>query len=475
MATLIDPAGHKKAAGASALLTSTKRLRLARFLAVVQVPGDQGGVTMRRQGVWVTVGSAVAVGGAALGVFALTRGDDKPQSTARTAPASTFQQASFPSAHDQPPPGWTGPVFRLSQAYPSSRPVIGSAPWRQLSFRTQPAQYLRAVLDYALEGNTAVDFRGQDNSVREWFHAPWMHAGPSGREFIHGLTRERVSRPRELAPTQTSNAQNWAVSMYNPRGGYVLGQVWKNSNAPDPGKAVFPEGTVAFKLLFTSASVSQVPYLDNSLTWQADINRASGAGPRPQLRLLQIDVAVRDRRANSTTGWIFGTFVYNGKAPGATVWDRMMPVGLMWGNDPNRLQDDKPLAETVIINPQLHPVKQHLGFKGRLNGPVDNPRSSCLSCHSTAQIASDLSRPNVSGIPPANASDAVLARYFRNIAATDPFSAGQLALDYSLQLQNGIANRAQAGGLRSPSGRSGARQQKPLDPSKGVKVKAVQR
>jgi hypothetical protein len=420
----------------------------------------------------------VAAGAVAAGVYALTSDDDAPQRSEQSAaPRGALQQAaSFPDAHDKPPSGWTGPVFHLSQAYPATRPAIGTAPWRQLNFRTQSSQYIKAVLSYALEGNTAVDFQGQDNTVRKWFHAPWMHAGPSGREFIHGLTKERESRPKELAPTQTAPAQNWAVSMYNPRGGFVLGKVWKNADSPDPTKAVFPEGSVSFKLLFTSAPVSQVPYLTKSLAWQADVNRSSGTSARPKLRLLQIDVAVRDSRANSTTGWVFGTFVYNGKAPGATVWDRMEPVGVMWGNDPDKLTGNQPLVETVIINPQLHPVKQHLGRGGRLNGPVDNPRSSCLSCHSTAQIPADLSEPTEPGVVPANANAAVLAKYFRNIMAGDPFTQGQLALDYSLQLQNGIANRARAGGLSPLSGSlTAARKKEQLDASHGVKVKPVQR
>ncbi len=418
----------------------------------------------------MTVGSVVAAGSAAFAVYSFTDDDDAPQRAARSAPPGALQAASnFPDARDAPPPGWSGPVFRLSQNYPATKPALGAAPWRALNFRTQSAQYLKALLTYSLQGNTKVDFRGQDNAVRKWYHAPWMHAGPAGREFIHGLTRERASRPRELAPTQTATAQNWAVSMYNRPGGFVFGQVWKNPDAPDPGKAKFPEGTVAFKLLLTSAPVSQVPYLARSLEWQADINRASGTAARPVLRLLQIDVAVRDQRANSTTGWVFGTFIYNNDAPGASVWDRMVPVGLMWGNDPDRLADDKPLVETVIVNPGLHPVPQHLGFKGRLNGPVDNPRSSCLSCHSTAQIPANLSQPTVSGLPPANPSGAELARYFRNIMATNPFTDGQLALDYSLQLQNGIANRARAGGLQMPSGR------RALDASGSVRVRPVER
>ena len=359
--------------------------------------------------------------------------------------------ANFPDARDEPPAGWTGPVFRLSQDYPATLPVLGDAPWLKLDFRTQAVDYLNAVLGYALDGNTAVDFQGQDNPVRKWYHAPWLHANPrSGREFIHGLTRERDSRPGELAPTQTQPAENWAVSMYNPRGGYVLGQVWKNRDSPDPTQARFPDGTVAFKLIFTTATVDQVPVLKGTLEWQADTNRAKDAGPRPTVRLLQIDVAVRDSRADATTGWVFGTFIYDGNAPGATVWDRMVPVGDMWGNDPEQLTSHGPLAETVI-NPDARPLVQHLGYRGRLNGPIDNAASSCLSCHSTAQIPSDLSERTVSPLPPSGASPAVLAQYFRNVEAGTPFTDGEMSLDYSLQLQNGIANWAQATGVRFPA------------------------
>jgi hypothetical protein len=353
-------------------------------------------------------------------------------------PAATDR---FPDARDTPPPGWKGPVFRLSQDYPAAMPDAGDEPWLQFDFRTQTVQYLNAVLGYALEGNVDVDFQGQDNAVRMWYHAPWLHADQAtGREFIHGMTRERFSPPRDLAPTQTRTVQNWAVGMYNARGGFVLGQVWKNHDDPDPRQAQFPEGTVAFKLLFTAATVAQVPYLKNSLEWEADINRSHGTGHRPKLRLLQIDVAVRDSRADSTTGWVFGTFIYDGDAPGQTVWERMVPVGGMWGNDPDKLDDDGPLEET-FINPDAR--VPHLGYKGRLNGPIDNRISSCLSCHSTAEIPTDLSERPTREIPHVDDPDDV-ARYFRNIAAEQPFTSGRLAVDYSLQLQSGIAQWAQA-------------------------------
>jgi hypothetical protein len=386
--------------------------------------------------------------------------------------------AQFPDAHDSPPAGWTGQVFKLKQDYPQTLPPTGSRPWTSISFKTDPNDYMKAVLAYALEGNKEVDFVVRNNTVRGWYHAPWMHAGAAGREFMRGLTRERSSRPGELHPSQTGTFENWAVSVYNPRGGYTLGRVWKNPDSPNPAVAKFPVGAVSVKLIFTEAPVSQVPYLAGSVEWQADINRANNTGPRPTLRLLQVDVAVRDSRATSTTGWVFGTFVYDGNAPGATPWDRLVPVGLMYGNDPTKVRTNQPLAESKI-NAGLQ-IPQHLGFEKRLNGPVDNPRSSCLSCHSTAQINTNLSRQSRDAIPPANASLTTLKLYFRNIKSGVPFDSGALSLDYSLQLQNGIANWAQATpngpqGAASGGAPSAAAGRKRFDTSHGVNVKPVGR
>jgi len=342
---------------------------------------------------------------------------------------------TFPDAHDPPTAGWTGPVFKLSQDYPSTAPTTGPKPWKSFSFKTQPKQYINSVLTYCLAGNVEHDFELEKNTVRKWYHAPWMHSTVNGREFVHGLTRERGSRPRELHPNQTSSFQNWAVGMYNARGGYTIGRVWRDPNSPDATAAHFSDGTVAFKLLFTDATVAEVPYLHDGFEWQAHVTSTSSTTRSIRtVRLLQVDVAVRDTRATGT-GWVFGTFVYDGDTPGATPLDRLVPVGLMWGNDPSvtaaTAGPSVRLSQTWI-NPDVGPP-QHLGRAGRLNGPVDNPKSSCMSCHMTAEYkaVSDM-------IPPTNATTAATMRWFRNIGATTPFDTGQQALGYSLQLSAGI-------------------------------------
>jgi hypothetical protein len=354
--------------------------------------------------------------------------------------------ANFPSTAVPLPPNWPGPEFALSQAYPA-QPPNESAPWMALDPRKSPNAYMGAVLKYCLEGNVQVDWRVQDNTVRRWYHAPWMHWGGHGREPIHGLTMERTSAAGELAPNQPAGIQNWAVGMYNARAAAAIGAVWQDPVSPNKAAAHFPPGSVGVKLLFTEATPEQVPYLAGSKVWPAyiyqDVNNAKSGAPRvvKQLRLLQVDIAVRDPRFNSTTGWIFGTFIYDGGRPGNNPYSKLRPVGLMWGNDqgigPNEIQHGAKIQQSKL-NPAERPIMHHYGWLNRLNGPVDNPKSSCLSCHSVAQwpVSADMTPTKFPEGSPE------WMKWFRNIRAGEPFTAGDAALDYSLQLTFGLQNLA---------------------------------
>jgi hypothetical protein len=261
--------------------------------------------------------------------------------------------ARFHSFDPNHPPPAGAKTFRLSQDYPEFYNPAERFAWEAIDYAAEPEKYLRAVLAYCLEGNKEVDFRGQDNARRKWYHAPWMHddsepkKNGAGREYHHGLTRERRSRAGELHTQQTKRWQNWAVGMVNDRGGYTLGQVWDTSEEyPDPTRATFPDHTVSFKLLFTNAPDEQVPFLKGSMKWTANIYKdvENYAFPRAdrEVRLLQLDVAVKEPRVAARSGWIFGTFVYDGGATGADVWDRLAFVGISWGDDDEVCDDIKP-------------------------------------------------------------------------------------------------------------------------------------
>jgi hypothetical protein len=354
----------------------------------------------------------------------------------------------FTDSVDTPPMGWAGPVFTVSKAYPTMVPA-DPKPWKAFDFKTQPHQYLQAVLAYALEGNEPATFKVQDNLIRKWYHAPGLAKFPtSGREFIHGLTRERVTRKKELHPNQTVALSNWAVGFYNPIAAFTIGKVWANPAAPNTAAASFQDGAVAFKLLFSSGTKDQLPFLENSMKWQANIDLADpaatpGRSPRDVL-LLQIDVAVRDDRNDALTGWVFGTFEYQNTAPGATPLSRMVPVGLMWGNDPDLTPAKYAMGvrpKQTWINPGLTPTRiPPYGRLDRLNGPVDNPLSSCLSCHARAVAPY---APNKTFPHNESEADDPANSFFTNTLANALYAgapASSHSLDYSLQLAVGVAN-----------------------------------
>ncbi|GFZ87786.1 hypothetical protein RLOatenuis_7810 [Rickettsiales bacterium] len=287
--------------------------------------------------------------------------------------------------------------------------------------------YIGLVKAYVMKGNASQDYKNsfflEDNHIRNRNHIPWKHWRASGREGFHGLTREGgFMAPYVLAPQQTSKTIAYAVGFYNNIGSYVIGKVWETGQ-PDTtffNNNTFPEGSVSAKLLFVDLDEKQVPYLVNPIECKAYIyecdsmesTQSCDSDPKVlqqskrivrNLRLLQMDILVRDNRAKAT-GWAAGTFVYNGKLNKENRRDNLVPVGLMWGNDPDKRKsfvNDK-VTET-IINPDLKETvinkssdlpAAHLGWSGRLNGPADNPASSCISCHQTAQY------PPVSAIMP---------------------------------------------------------------------------
>ncbi|CAN5516162.1 hypothetical protein BH11BAC2_BH11BAC2_07190 [soil metagenome] len=354
--------------------------------------------------------------------------------------AQQFKDASMP-----PPQDWKGKIFSLSQDYPKQPVTETDTPWMNFDFKKQPLEYLMAVYRYALQGNTEVDWIVQNNKIRKWYHAPWMDYRlqmdiDMGREPITGLTRERDSRPHELSPDQETIFQNWAIGFYNPSGGYVIGQVWKDHQNPDASKATFPLNTVTAKIIYTEADSLQVPYLKDAPTTTALVYRKS-SDPLHRtlktLRLLQIDLAVKDPRAANESGWVMGTLFYQGQMPAENPWDRVLPVGVSWGNDVGITPENvasQPLHE-CYVNPAAKNIAL-LGWAGRVNGFIDNPNSSCISCHGAA------SYPMLADAAPDDGmSTKERLHWFNKTANTkQSYFSGVTSLDYSLQLATGIQN-----------------------------------
>lgn len=358
------------------------------------------------------------------------------------------------------------PCFQVSNSFPSVMPEPENLSFSSIDFRKEPNAYMAAVLAYVIEGNTEIDWEVSRNPVRIWYHAPWMH---TEREPIHGLTRERGSRWRELSGTQSRRTQNWAVGFYNAPGGFAIGRVWRDQVRPDSRDVLFPVGTVTAKLLFTDATEAEAPYLYSApnLVWDAAID--TGGNPA-KMRLLQMDIAVKTG-VGSSHGWVFGTFAFDGSKGQANYWDNLVPVGLEWGNSPGFDYDDfakggSP-AESIVDPSVLTKLggrapDLRMGYLGRMNGPVDSPLSSCLSCHSRALDSRGGPAPDFTPSDQALCiqrvqleavrnetyqrvsncvvDEKMVAFYTRNLPSDEPFLPGFNSLDYSLQLSLGIAH-----------------------------------
>ena len=347
-----------------------------------------------------------------------------------------------------PTEAYSGPIFKLADDYPR-KPVDDKAnqPWRAAKFdamfnpatpQVQKAklanEYAWLVYNYALAGNInqkdQTDFDVCENPVRPWYHIAFQTYDPlSGREFIHGLTREAPVTFSIKSGTGTAATTMWAVAIFNATAAYTLGKVWqKDGTAEIPTANIrFDEGSVIAKPLFNTATLDQLPVLANMPMWKANISDPSFCSPSESstiveqsnlcprnyakwndVKLIQFDISIADSRAHGT-GWVYGTFVADGrrKAKVKDAWQRVDLLGLMWGNDtPPQGQ----LAYNYPTDPRKNGFKEevifwgvvdelnsyggtgmvqrmgHLGSNQRLNGPADNANSSCMSCHGTASV-----------------------------------------------------------------------------------------
>jgi hypothetical protein len=433
--------------------------------------------------------------------------DTPPPAQTASEPAGPNAAAlAFRDSADSPPPGWTGPVFRLSRDYPKARPDC-DAPWlkRKVDFNAPAAKwdaewagYVQDIVDYVKFGqdpNLAdeIGWRAQVDGTTRWFHVPWMaYDGERGREFVHGLTNElstaastfngpgRGSGAHAIPMAAQQNGvdplfETWSVGFYNPCGAYTLGETLPASGEPntytdEKGRVLargmpFAEGTVVVKLLNTTADETAVPYLKGSTNWQANAHRqidpvtySTCERAVRTVHLVQIDLAVVDLR--SPTRWVYSTLGYDGNHPGRTVWDRMRPLGVQWGNDHDSFPavpqaKSRPVRETLLA--PMH-IPEHYGCGGRLAGVVDQPNSSCVSCHMGAYAPPPgvLVNPGANGnVPPIFGFEGMCtepnpanANYFTDYAYPAPYpgSTGAIAetipLDSSLQVQVAFAQFA---------------------------------
>lgn len=340
-----------------------------------------------------------------------------------------------------------------------------------------------------------------------WYDMIWMAQGTtlpdgridpnSGREALMGAYTGQILPPDTFKdPRPRVPFQNHAVIYYNDVAAAMLGRLWRDPYDPDLSDPEFPEGSIVVKVESATLDPEQWPPLEGSAkSWVYRPTVQAIEDPEltyktPQVVTVyfsQMAVQIKDSTASPETGWVFMAFAYDARSKGATVWDRAVPVGAMWGNDPqfahtpSGRNPNGPLLQTWV-NPDAPAfTRQTLGWGDRLAGPMDVATrhnvitvsgvryqgdndlaaSSCLSCHSAAEFPfTENLYPSPNKVFPEDGNPFLLydpgtaewARWFQNRPGTQPLTGagrtGIVALDYDMLLTFALSAYHAAAGNR---------------------------
>ncbi len=318
-----------------------------------------------------------------------------------------------------PPSQYNGPLFKLNHAWPAKPlPPLQNPPWSKaigggLINTANAAAYVSALKDYVSINarHLLLDYRTWDASSAHWYNEPWLG---SLRESIHGTYPAGTFAPAIFPDTGLRTTfDTHVLTYYDERAAYTLHKVW-GSDAMKPDVKTenfqFDEGAVIIKVaLFVSddpkTQTNWWAATEGAARWPLFVAIPEGnPGPTNTLDsyVMQFDIIVKDSVSAPKTGWVFSTLVYDSNARGDG-WDKMVPLGAMWGNDPGINSTEHPggrLQETWINPAAPKYSTETLGWGGRLSGPNDGarndiqvgttvlpnePDSSCMSCHGPAE------------------------------------------------------------------------------------------
>jgi hypothetical protein len=338
-----------------------------------------------------------------------------------TAVVDAVPNEPFLASNGLTPPSaqYQGPMFSLSHDWPSQPlPPIKDPPWLKaigggaISTQNAPA-YVAALKDYvsANARQLLLDYAHWDAAKAHWYNEPWLG---STRESIHGTYAAGQFGASIFPGTGLkTNFDTRVLTYYDERAAYTLRKVWGAGAAnPDAtaGNFQFAEGSVIVKAAVFLPDDPQAqkdwwPATNGAAEWPiytAIPAQWPASAAVLKSYVMQFDIIVKDSVASPKTGWVFATLVYDRNAKG-DAWDKMIPLGAMWGNDPEVDSSAKkapPLQETWINPAAPKYSTETLGWGGRLAGPNDgarndiqvgkkamenHPNSSCMSCHGPAE------------------------------------------------------------------------------------------
>jgi hypothetical protein len=257
-----------------------------------------------------------------------------------------------------PSSAYSGPLFKLNHAWPSQPlPPIGSTPW-QAAINNGPITIKNAAayadaLKKAVAANARnliMHYDTWDAAKAGWYNEPWLG---SLREAIHGTYPAGEFGPGIFPNTGLRATFNTHVlTYYDARAAFTLRKLW-NDSALQPNlkteNAQFDEGSIIVKAaVFASLDPRQ------KLNWWDAMAGAQvwplyvgvGSSSTPQVwpgYVAQFDIIVKDSQSAPETGWVFMTLIYDNSVNSTDIWEKMVPLGAQWGNDPQATTAGMPL------------------------------------------------------------------------------------------------------------------------------------
>ncbi|MBS1511565.1 MAG: hypothetical protein JST86_12030 [Bacteroidetes bacterium] len=394
-------------------------------------------------------------------------------STVKTETMAAASSGAFLDHRDSVPSQqqYSGPLFVLSHDYPTAVNPVVNPSW-QKALNGQPISSAN-VFAYMDSLKTFVAprvlpfFNNHDQWTAAkygWFNEPWMG---SQREAILGSYLGN-GNPANMFKTLKEDEAGYALVLYDSVAAYTVGQIWGKTGQKVNllnNATQFSEGSVIVKLAFSNVNYPQWPVMQGAQTFSVYDTIATTENPAPgyqvrKVSFFQMDVIVKDSKAAPKTGWVYSTFVYDKDAKGG-MWDKIVPLGAMWGNDPNvnsPLAPPYPKLSETVINPKAPAYStETLGWGGRLSGPNDGAvsqeaidintgkvyknlaLSSCMSCHLPAQDAfasfllpAPFPKQTDTGFYVYTPGSANWKLWFRDNAGNVPFDSGQVSMDYDM-------------------------------------------
>jgi hypothetical protein len=302
----------------------------------------------------------------------------------------------FPDYVDLVPSVSRDAGFKLSQTYPAVCPprVKRTVAEDRLPRRRQArSRYLMALRAYIYEGMIAADFRPGRQSGAPLVSRALDVAGKRPREFLRGMTRTRPISGARARDQNDPHRAELGRGLYNDAGAVCRSaRSGRTRFAPDPGAGKFRRGHRGREdSVFRSdcRRLHRTRLLAGSRAW---IVKSRHCTRKPLKKGIgtcdccQMDVAAVRIRAPPTRAGCSARLRSTRTSAGNTGWTSWCGR-LMWGADPKLLASSgqKP-SRTQVNRRRRRTALNHLGWGGRMNGPVDIPRSSVSDATAPAQV-----------------------------------------------------------------------------------------